>query len=98
MKYIITTVIVLGVILGGITFYPKTAEYISPEIIEKEVVKEVNPLDARITQREKELEEKYTKIKTVEARLDVLKEERTSLDNEIKTLQKELAGFMTGTP
>ena len=98
MKYIITTVIVLGVILGGIMFFPQSSEYIAPEIIEKEVVKEVNPLDAQIVERENELTEKYEKIKKLEARLDVLKGERTRLDGEIKILQKELSDFMTGTP
>jgi uncharacterized coiled-coil DUF342 family protein len=71
-------------------------EYIAPEIIEKEVVKEVNPLDKQIEIREKELEEKYTKIKSIEARLDVLKAERTRLDEEIKSLQKDLAVFIQG--
>lgn len=96
MKY--TIVIVLTVILGGIALYKPTAvEYVMSEPVEKEVIKEVNPLDEQIKQREKELEEKYSKIKSVEARVDVLKTERTRLDTEITSLQKELAGFTLAT-
>jgi len=98
MKYTIIFVIVLTVILGGIALYKPTAvEYVMSEPVEKEVIKEVNPLDEQIKQREKELEEKYSKIKSVEARVDVLKTERTRLDTEITSLQKELAGFTLAT-
>lgn len=94
MKRLVIAVIVLAAIAGGIALKPKTIEYIAPEPIE--VVKEVtvNPLDEKIKQRENELEEKYTKIKSLEARLDVLKAERARLDDEIKGLQKDLAGFI----
>lgn len=98
MKTIIYTVVVLGAILGGIVLYePKAIEYVSPQVVEKEVVKEVNPLDEQIKQREKELDEKYSKIKSLEARRDVLKAEREKLDAEIAQITKDLAGFMTGT-
>lgn len=99
MKYIIIAVIVFGVVLGGMALKPEVTNYVAEQkIVEKEVVKEINPLDEQIKQREAELDEKYSKIKSVEARLDVIKAERTRLDTEIKALQKELAGFMIGTP
>ena len=44
MKYVIITVIVLGVILGGITLKPNVQEFTAPaiaEVIEREVEKEV---------------------------------------------------------
>lgn len=92
----LVAVVTLGV---GAYFLPHKEEYINPitEVIEKEVVKEVNPLDEKIAAREAELTEKYENIKRLEARVDVLKGERTRLDEEIKGLQKELAGFMTAT-
>lgn len=91
--------IVLGLILGGITFTNRTVtvENNVPKIVEKEVTVEVNPLDEKIKAREAELNEKYDNIKRVEARVDVLKAERDRLNGEITDLQKELAGFMTAT-
>lgn len=96
MRYAIITVVVLGVILGGIALKPQATQYVT-EVVEKEVVKEINPLDEQIRLREEELEEKYSKIKGLEARRDVLVAERERLDAEIKTLTSELAGFMTAT-
>jgi peptidoglycan hydrolase CwlO-like protein len=90
-------VIVGLLILGGIIWHKsKPVQYIQ-EVVTNEVVKEVNPLDEQIKQRELELEEKYNKIQSVEARVDVLKAERERLDTEITALQKELASFMTAT-
>ena len=50
MKYIIITVIVLGVILGGITLKPNVAEYAAPvtEFIELEKEVEVDALEKAI--------------------------------------------------
>jgi peptidoglycan hydrolase CwlO-like protein len=98
MKRLAIAVIVLGVALGGAYIF-KTKEtviqYVQGETVTE--VKEVNPLDEQIKQREKELEEKYNKIKGVEARVDVLKAERERLDTEITSLQKDLASFMVAT-
>lgn len=96
MKYLIVTGVVIGVLATGFMFMPHKTVYVNPEVIEKEV--EVNPLDERYKNRENELEEKYSKIKSLEARLDVNKTEIDRLTQENKNLQKELAGFMTGTP
>ena len=89
----------LGALLGGYVLTKEktktVVEYIQGETITE--VKEVNPIDEQIKQREKELEEKYSKIKSVEARVDVLKAERERLDAEITGLQKELASFMVAT-
>lgn len=99
MKYIVITGVVIGAALVAWTFRSEAIEYAPniPQVIEKEVTVEVNPLDEQIKIREQELEEKYNKIKSVEARVDVLKAERERLDAEISSLQKELAGFMTAT-
>lgn len=97
MKYTIGAVVVLGVILGGIALN-KPVVYENPiQTITNEVIKEVNPIDEQIKQREEELEEKYSKIKSLEARRDVLVTERERLDAEIKQLTSDLAGFMTAT-
>ena len=97
MKRLAIVVIAVGLILGGIYEYKsKPIQYIQ-EVVTNEVVKEVNPVDEQIKQREIELTEKYNKIKSVEARVDVLKLERERLDTEITGLQKELASFMTAT-
>lgn len=98
MKYIIIIGVVIGVGLVAYLYKPiETVVYhaTEPEVIEKKV--EVNPLDERIKEREHELEEKYRKIQSIEARRDVLMAERDRLDEEIASLQKELAGFTTGT-
>lgn len=71
--------------------------YIAPEIVEKIIEKEVNPRDEKIRQREMELTKKYDQIKSLEARLDVLKADREAISNEIEAVQSELAGFMIGT-
>ena len=98
MKYIAITGVVACIGFAAAFMYsPEAVEYVSPQVVEKEVVKEVNPLDEQIKQREKELEEKYNKIKSLEARRDVLKAEREKLDAEIAQVTKDLAGFMTGT-
>lgn len=99
MKYTIAIIVILGALLGGYAYSKKevVTEYVAPNVIEKEVTVEVNPLDEKIKAREAELEEKYNNIQRVEARVDVLKTERARLDTEILDLQKELAGFMTAT-
>lgn len=91
--------IAIGVVAVGLTiwFMPQKEVYMNPEIIEKVVEREVNPLDEQIKQRENELEEKYSKIKSLEARRDVLEAERDRLDAEVTSINKELAGFMTAT-
>lgn len=99
MKYaiIIGVVIVCGIVVLSVT--GRTVEVVNnvPQVVEKEVVKEINPLDEQIKQREAELEEKYSKIKSIEARRDVLVAERERLNSEIKQLTTDLAGFMTAT-
>ena len=93
-------VIVIAVILGGIYFANKNKDaqpvrYIQQAVQQKEII--VNPLDEKIKEREKELDAKYAKIKSTEARVDVLKAERERLDTEITGLQKDLALFMIAT-
>lgn len=98
MKYTIL-IAVLGVILGGMYMWGANSstkvEYKQGETIEKEIP--VNPLDEQIKQREQELEEKYTKIKSIEARIDVNVAEVARLNEQIKKDRAELAGFMTAT-
>lgn len=97
MKYMIM-IIVLGATLGGVFYWGttkgKTIEYTQGETIE--VVTPVNPLDKQIEAREKELEEKYTKIKSIEARIDVNVAEVARLNEQVKKDRAELADFMTG--
>ena len=102
-RILIWGIVLVGVIFGGyiiwaLGFLDNAEEYVKTEIVEKEVIKEVNPLDERIKQRELELEEKYQQIRGLEARLDVLKAERDSLSAEITEVQAELADFMTRMP
>ncbi len=89
----------VAILIGVAYLVPTKVTVTAPDIqvVEKEKVVEVNPLDEQIKNREKELEEKYSKIKSIEARVDVLKAERERLDTEIKSLQKELSNFMTAT-
>lgn len=98
MKYAIS-IAVLGVILGGMFYWGTTkstkVEWKQGETIEKPV--EVNPLDKKIEDREKELDEKYTKIKSIEARIDVNVAEVQRLNEQIKADRAELSGFMTAT-
>lgn len=98
MKYMIS-IIVLGAILGGMYLWGtqnSTKEiYKQGETIEKEIP--VNPLDKQIEIREKELNEKYTKIKSIEARIDVNTAEVERLNAQILSDRKELSGFMTAT-
>lgn len=94
---LITALVAVVVLIGvGAYFFPSTEEYSSviTEVVTQEVKVEVNPLDEQIKAREAELEEKYNKIQSLEARVDVLKAERDRLDAEIVSLQKELAGFI----
>ena len=97
MKYLIL-ISVLGVALGGVYLWgvnnSTKVEYKQGETIEKPV--EVNPLDKQIEIREKELEEKYTKIKSIEARIDVNVAEVARLNEQIKMDRAELSDFMTG--
>ena len=94
MKKIIAFGVVIGIVgLGAITLGREgTIEYIQGEVVEKEVL--INPLDEQIRIREAELEEVYTKIKSVEARLDVNKAEVARLQSENVDLQKQLASFI----
>ena len=97
MKRIIWFVIVVGVILGGITLYkPKTIEYVKGDTVTE--VKEVNHLDEQIKAKEDELDEKYTKIKNLEAHLSVNEAEIKRLQTENVELRKELSTFTIGTP
>lgn len=93
MKYIMIGVVLILCVIGAVTLNTKE-NYQAPEVIEKEVIKEVDPRDEKIRQREVELTEAYEKIRNIEARLDVLKAEREELDTEIVSLQKELAVFI----
>jgi peptidoglycan hydrolase CwlO-like protein len=98
MKYLIAigVVVGIGVVVTSYVARPEEVVYTTePQVIEKTV--EVNPLDEQIKQRENELDEKYQKIKSLEARLDVLRAERERLDAEIKALQSDLSSFMTAT-
>lgn len=99
-KYIISGVVVLGVILGGIAygFLSRPMVIENPiQTITNEVIKEVNPLDEQIKQREMELEEKYRKMQGLQARIDVTKAEVARLEAQIAADQKELATFTTAT-
>ena len=103
MKRILIGIVLVGVIFGGYIiwafgFLDNAEEYVKTEIVEKEVIKEVDPLDEKIRARELELEKKYDQIKSLEARLDVLKDERDSISAEIETIQAELSSFMTQMP
>jgi len=98
MKRVAIALGVLGLI-GGITFFGMKPGEVSVTNQVHEVIKEitVNPLDEQIKQREAELSAKYEKIKSLEARVDVLKAERERLDTEITSLNTELASFMIAT-
>lgn len=98
MKYMIL-IIVLGTALGGVYIWGELnnapIEFKQGETIEKVI--EVDPLLKEIENREKELEEKYTKIKSLEARIDVSVAEVERLNAQIKADRAELSGFMTAT-
>ena len=100
MKRILIGFVLVGVIsFGGyiiwaLGFLDNAEEYVKTEIVEKEVIKEVNPLDEKIRQRELELEESYRKMQGLEASIAVKKAERDRIDAEIIAEQKELAGFI----
>ena len=99
MKYAIIALVVIACGVGVLMSTGQTVEVVNnvPQVVEKEVVREINPLDEQIKLREAELEEKYSKIKGLEARRDVLVAERGRLDAEIKQITVDLAGFMTAT-
>lgn len=99
LKYTAVGVAVLGLIGGSTYVYmvsDKPVAYVAPEYIEVEKEIVVNPRDEKIRQREEELNEKYNNIKKLEARLDVLTEDRDSIDAEIITVRSELASFTIG--
>jgi peptidoglycan hydrolase CwlO-like protein len=99
-KYILTGVVVAGVILGGIAYgyMSKPIVYENPiKTITNEVIKEVNPLDEQVKQREMELEEKYRTMQSLQARIDVTKAEIERLTAQVTADQKELASFTTAT-
>ena len=99
MKYAIIALVVIACGVGVLMSTGQTVEVVNnvPQVVEKEVVREINPLDEQIKLREAELEEKYSKSKSLEARRDVLVAERGRLDAEIKQITVDLAGFMTAT-
>ena len=99
MKYFIITVIVLGVILGGIAFTNRkvTVENNVPKIVEKEAPVEIK----EPTEEEKRLSE-LMKIKEQEARLEVkrdiqkeeLKAKSAEYEQELATLEAEYKGYV----
>ena len=101
MKYIIILVLLGLGVLGG-NYYLNDGGKVdvinnAPFVQTKEVTKEVNPLEEKYVQREKELDEKYSKIQSIEARIDVNQAEVERLTGEIKKDRAELSGFMTAT-
>lgn len=98
---ILSGVVIAGVILGGIaySYLSKPTIYLAPEVqtITNEVIKEVNPLDEQIKQREVELEEKYRTMQGLQARIDVTKAEIEKLSAQVTSDQKELASFTIAT-
>lgn len=98
-KVLYWTVIPLLVIVGiyFLFFHSSEVSYTTPNVIKEEVIKEVNQLDPLYEQREAELAEKYRKIQSLEARIDVNKTEIDRLMAENKALTTDLADFMTAT-
>ena len=99
MKRVLIGIVLVGVIFGGyiiwaLGFLDNAEEYVKTEIVEKEVIKEVNPLDERIKQRELELEESYRQMQSLEASIAIKKAEVVRLEMEIIEDQKELASFI----
>lgn len=99
MKYVMIMMLLGLLVLGGI--YVKNGggtikvDNRSMEVETKEVIKEVNPLDELYEQREKELDEKYSKIQSTQARIDVNQAEIDRLNGLIKEDRSKLADFMT---
>lgn len=98
IKWIVAGVIVAGVVYIGLGMN-RTYEYTAPGVIEKEVeiIKEVNPLEGQYEKREMELAEKYRKIQSIEARIDVNQAEIERLQAQVKADRAELSSFMTAT-
>jgi len=98
MKYFIILVIVLGVILGGITY---TGDRVLvqnpvPSVVEK-IVEKPDPLTEQIRAREAELDAWYAQVQTIEAERDVLLKDIEAKQLRVKELNKELATFMTAS-
>lgn len=95
-----TAAIAIGVVaalVAGYMVIPKETVYLNPEVVEKEVVLEVNPLDEQIKKRNEELEDYYRKVQDNQAQIDVVEAEIKRLQTQLVELKKEKAGFMTQT-
>lgn len=95
--------IALGVGLlavGGVVFglTAKPIEYNAPEV--KETIVEVpspDRLDVAVEQEKQALEEKYTKMRDLNAEITVLKAERDRIDAQLVLKQKEFGDLLKAT-